>query len=33
MGPAETENEDDVILEPVHSDGTVVLPPSPTRRG
>ncbi|MGD0862640.1 MAG: hypothetical protein ABSA21_07745 [Candidatus Limnocylindrales bacterium] len=31
VGPAET--EDDVILEPVHSDGTVVLPLHPTDKG
>jgi hypothetical protein len=33
MGPVETEAEDDVILEPVHSDGTVVLPLHPTDKG
>lgn len=31
MGPVET--EDDVILEPVHSDGTVVLPLHPADKG
>ncbi len=32
-GPAETEGEHDVILEPVHSDDTVVLPLLPTNKG
>ena len=31
MGPLET--EDDVSLEPVHSDGTVVLPLNPADKG
>jgi hypothetical protein len=30
-GPLET--EDDVTIEPVHSDGTVVLPPQSTGKG